>query len=168
MLSLIDNWPNTPDSTSNKDCYFLYETCVNYRPEKILEIGTLVGKSTYAMALGSDCEIHTVDLSRDRFIVHESFERIIRYPNTTSMNFWDIGISGFDFVFVDGWLKFKDCEEMFNRALDNFWFLCHDYRLNDKGEEVVNRMLKEAMKRDYNFEISKGGECCALVKFEKE
>jgi len=168
MLPLIDNWPKTPNSTSKKDCYFLYETCVNYRPEKILEIGTLVGKSAYAMALGSDCEIHTVDLNRDRFVVYEGFERIIRYPNTTSMNFWDKGISGFDFVFVDGWLKFKDCEELFNKTIDIFWCLCHDYRLNDKGEEVVNRMLKEAMKRDYNFEISEGGKCCALVKFEKE
>ena len=43
---------------------------------------------------------------------------------------------------------------MFDKTLDNFWFLCHDYRLNDKGEEIVNRMLKEAMKRDYDFDIS--------------
>jgi hypothetical protein len=56
---------------------------------------------------------------------------------------------------------------MFEKTLDKFWFLCHDYRLNDKGEEVVNRMLKEGMKRDYDFKISQGGECTALVKFEK-
>ena len=74
MLQLIKDWPDTPDSTSNADCYFLYETCLEYKPKKILEIGTLVGKSTYAMALGSDCEIHTVDKNRDRFIVHEGFE----------------------------------------------------------------------------------------------
>ena len=56
-------------------------------------------------ALGSDCEIHTVDKNRDRFIVHEGFERIIRYPNTESMEFWKNGMDGFDFVFVDGWLN---------------------------------------------------------------
>ena len=87
-MLLIDTWPDTPDSTSDADCYFLYETCLEYKPKKILEIGTLVGKSAYAMALGSDCEIHTVDKNRDRFIVHEGFERIIRYPNTESMEFW--------------------------------------------------------------------------------
>ena len=119
------------------------------------------------MALGSDCEIHTIDKHRDRFIVHDGFERIIRYPNTDSMEFWNVDVSGFDFVFVDGWLKFEDCENMFEKTLDNFWFLCHDYRFNDKGEEVVNRMLKEGMKRDYDFKISQGGECTALVKFEK-
>ena len=166
MLPLIDNWPDILNSTSNRDCYFLYETCLEYKPKKILEIGTLVGKSAYAMALGSDCEIHTVDKSRDRFIVHEGFDRIIRYPNTESMEFWDNDISGFDFVFVDGGLKFEDCENIFAKTLDKFWFLCHDYRFNDKGEEVINRMLKEGMKRDYDFDISEGGECCALVKFE--
>jgi len=168
MLQLINDWPDTRDSTSNEDCYFLYETCLAYKPKKILEIGTLVGKSAYAMALGSNCEIHTVDKNRDRFIVHEDFDRIIRYPNTTSIEFWDKGITGFDFVFVDGWLKFKDCEKMFARTLDKFWFLCHDYKFNDKGEEIVDRMLKESMKRNYDFDISEGGECCALVKFEKD
>ena len=167
MLQLIKDWPDPPRSTSNEDCYFLYEMCLEYKPKKILEIGTLVGKSAYAMALGSDCEIHTIDKHRDRFIVHDGFERIIRYPNTDSMEFWNVGVSGFDFVFVDGWLKFEDCENMFEKTLDNFWFLCHDYRFNDKGEEVVNRMLKEGMKRDYDFKISQGGECTALVKFEK-
>jgi hypothetical protein len=83
------------------------------------------------------------------------------------MEFWDRGISDFDFVFVDGWLKFEDCENIFEKTLDNFWFLCHDYRFNDKGKEVVNRMLKEGMKRNYDFDISEGGECCALVKFGK-
>jgi len=167
MLPLIDEWPDILNSTSNRDCYFLYETCLEYKPKKILEIGTLVGKSAYAMALGSDCEIHTVDKSRDRFIVHEGFDRIIRYPNTESMEFWDNDISGFDFVFVDGWLKFEDCENIFEKTLDKFWFLCHDYRFNEKGEVVINRMLKESMKRDYDFDISEGGDCCALVKFEK-
>jgi hypothetical protein len=83
------------------------------------------------------------------------------------MEFWDNDISGFDFVFVDGWLKFEDCENIFEKTLDKFWFLCHDYILNDKGEEVVNRMLEEGMKQDYDFKISQGGECTALVKFEK-
>ena len=181
MLQLIKDWPDTPDSTSNADCYFLYETCLEYKPKKILEIGTLVGKSTYAMALGSDCEIHTVDKNRDRFIVHDGFERIIRYPNTESMEFWKNGMDGFDFVFVDGRLNFEDCENIFEKTLDNFWFLCHDYRINDrpgakpgrpgaltpKGKDAVNRMLKECMKRNCDFDISEGGECCALVKFGK-
>ena len=86
-----------------------------------------------------------------------------------SMDFWKNypDLNGFDFVFVDGWLRQEDVENIFERTLDNFWFLCHDYRLNDKGEEVVKRMLMESMVRDYDFDISEGGECTALVKFGK-
>ena len=167
MLPIIKSWPNTKDSTSNEDCYFLYEKCREYKPKKILEIGTLVGKSAYAMALGSDCEIHTIDKNRDRFVLHKGHEQIIRYPETTSIDFWKKGIGGFDFVFVDGWLKFEDCEKIFQHTLDNFWFLCHDYKFDDKGYEVVRRMLKESMTQDYNYDLSTGGECIALIKFGK-
>ena len=163
--SLIEDWPDTPNSTSNEDCYFLIDLCNQKNPKKILEIGTLVGKSAHALVLGSTCEVHTVDQNKDRFVLHEGYEQIIRYPETTSIDFWKKGIGGFDFVFVDGWLRQEDVENIFEKTLDYFWFVCHDYRFNDKGEEVVNRMLKEGMKRDYDFDISEGGECCALVKF---
>ena len=165
--SLIEDWSDTPNSTSNEDCYFLIDLCNQKNPKKILEIGTLVGKSAHALVLGSTCEVHTVDQNKDRFVLHEGYEQIIRYPETTSIDFWKKGIGGFDFVFVDGWLRQEDVENIFERTLDNFWFVCHDYRFNDKGEEVVKRMLKEGMKRDYDFDISEGGECCALVKFGK-
>ena len=165
--SLIEDWPDTPNSTSNEDCYFLIDLCNQKNPKKILEIGTLVGKSAHALALGSTCEVHTVDQNKDRFVLHKGYEQIIRYPETTSIDFWKKGIGGFDFVFVDGWLRQEDVENIFERTLDNFWFVCHDYSPKDKGEEVVNRMLKEGMKRDYDFDISEGGECCALVKFGK-
>lgn len=167
MLPLIKDWPDTEDSTSNQDCYFLYEKCLEYKPKKILEIGTLVGKSAYAMALGSDCEIHTIDKNRDRFVLHQGFDRIKTYPKTTSTKFWEYGIKDFDFVFVDGWLRFEDCEKIFEHTLDNFWFLCHDYRFDDKGYEVVRRMLKESMIQDYDYDFSTGGECVALIKFGK-
>ena len=164
-MNIIDEWPDTLNSTSNEDCYFLRDLCTQKNPKKILEIGTLVGKSAYALAYGSTCEVHTVDQNKDRFVYHEGYERIIRYPETTSIDFWRRGIDGFDFVFVDGWLKQEDVENIFERTLDTFWFVCHDYRPHDKGEEVVKRMLREGMKRDYDFDISEGGECCALVKY---
>ena len=159
-------------TTSNHDCYFLYETCLKYKPKKILEIGTYIGKSSYALALGSTCDIYTVDENKDEFIVHKGFEkvadRIYRHPNTNSMDFWNTNMKGFDLVFVDGWLKQKDVENLFDSTSDNFWFLCHDYYPDDKGEVVVHRMLKESMKRNYDYDLSRGGECTALIKFEKE
>jgi len=170
---MIKEWPDLKNSTSNEDCYFLKKLCKEYNPTKILEIGTFVGKSAYAMASASDCMIYTVDCNMDKFLKPPKYkhlaDRIIRHPRMHSIDFWKNypDQNGFDFIFVDGWLKQEDVENIFERTLDNFWFACHDYRLNDKGEEVVNRMLKEGMKRDYDFDISEGGECCALVKFGK-
>ena len=170
---MIKEWPDLKNSTSNEDCYFLKKLCKEYNPTKILEIGTFVGKSAYAMASASECMIYTVDCNMDKFLKPPKYkhlaDRIIRHPRMHSIDFWKNypDQNGFDFIFVDGWLKQEDVENIFERTLDNFWFACHDYRLNDKGEEVVNRMLKEGMKRDYDFDISEGGECCALVKFGK-
>ncbi len=170
---MIKEWPDLRNSTSNEDCYFLKKMCEEYNPTKILEIGTFVGKSAYAMAAGSNCMIYTVDRDKDNFLKPDKYnylaKRIIRHPLMDSMDFWKNypDLNGFDFVFVDGWLRQEDVENIFERTLDNFWFLCHDYRLNDKGEEVVKRMLMESMVRDYDFDISEGGECTALVKFGK-
>jgi predicted O-methyltransferase YrrM len=170
---MIKEWPDLRNSTSNEDCYFLKKMCEEYNPTKILEIGTFVGKSAYAMAAGSNCMIYTVDRNKDNFLKPDKYnylaKRIIRHPLMDSMDFWKNypDLNGFDFVFVDGWLRQEDVENIFERTLDNFWFLCHDYRLNDKGEEVVKRMLMESMVRDYDFDISEGGECTALVKFGK-
>tara|TARA_B100001250_G_scaffold414568_1_gene453958 strand:- start:92 stop:607 length:516 start_codon:yes stop_codon:yes gene_type:complete len=170
---MIKEWPDLKNSTSNEDCYFLKKLCKEYNPTKILEIGTFVGKSAYAMASASECMIYTVDCNMDKFLKPPKYkhlaDRIIRHPRMHSIDFWKNypDQNGFDFIFVDGWLKQEDVENIFERTLDNFWFACHDYRFNDKGEEVVNRMLKEGMKRDYDFDISEGGECCALVKFGK-
>jgi hypothetical protein len=173
MLQLIKEWPDLTKSTSNEDCYFLKKMCEEYKPKKILEIGTFVGKSAYAMASGSNCIIYTVDRDKDKFLKPPKYkhlsDRIIRHPNMDSIDFWKNypDLDGFDFVFVDGWLRQEDVENIFQRTLDNFWFLCHDYRLNDKGEEVVKRMMMEGMMRDYEFVLSEGGECTALVKFGK-
>ena len=173
MSQLIKECPDLTKSTSNEDCYFLKKMCEEYNPTKILEIGTFVGKSAYAMASGSDCMIYTIDRDKDKFLKPEKYkylsDRIIRHPFMDSIDFWKNypDLDGFDFVFVDGWLRQKDVENIFERTLDNFWFLCHDYRFNDKGEEVVKRMLMESMVRDYDFDISEGGECTALVKFGK-
>ena len=170
---MIKEWPDLKNSTSNEDCYFLKKLCKEYNPTKFLEIGTFVGKSAYAMASASECMIYTVDCNMDKFLKPPKYkhlaDRIIRHPRMHSIDFWKNypDQNGFDFIFVDGWLKQEDVENIFERTLDNFWFACHDYRFNDKGEEVVNRMLKEGMKRDYDFDISEGGECCALVKFGK-
>ena len=64
---MIKEWPDLKNSTSNEDCYFLKKLCKEYNPTKILEIGTFVGKSAYAIASASECMIYTVDCNMDKF-----------------------------------------------------------------------------------------------------
>ena len=84
MSQLIKEWPDLTKSTSNEDCYFLKKICEEYKPKKILEIGTFVGKSAYAMASGSDCMIYTIDRDKDKFLKPDKYkylaDRIIRHP----------------------------------------------------------------------------------------
>ena len=171
MSRSYEDWPDLSKTTSNDDCRFLKELCLEYNPKKILEIGTFVGKSTYAMASGSNCPIYTIDKDKDKFLRPKKYkhlaDKIITHPFMDSVDFWRNfpKVNGFDFIFVDGWLRQIDVENIFERTLDNFWFLSHDYTFKDKGEEVVKRMLKEGMSRNYDFDVSTGGECCGFIKF---
>ena len=114
---MIKEWPDLKNSTSNEDCYFLKKMCEEYNPTKILEIGTFVGKSAYAMASGSDCMIYTVDRDKDKFLKPDKYkylaDRIIRHPFMDSIDFWKNypDLNGFDFVFVDGWLRQRRCRK---------------------------------------------------------
>jgi len=176
MSRSYEDWPDLSKTTSNEDCKFLKGLCQEFNPKKILEIGTFVGKSTYAMASGSDCPIYTIDKDKDRFLRPEKYkkltDKIITHPRMDSIDFWKNypDLNGFDFIFIDGWLRQEDVENIFQRSLDNFWFVSHDYNYDkygdqEKGYKIVNRMLKEGMKRNYDFDISKGGECCGFIKF---
>ena len=96
-----------------------------------MEIGTWVGTSAYALSQASDALIYTCDQGPDNFYIIEGQEsytdRIIRRPKTHSSEFLKNIDGGFDFVFVDGWLKDDDVEGIFEKCEDTFTFITHDY-----------------------------------------
>ena len=192
------------NSISSADAIFLQLACLVERPKKIMEIGTWVGTSAYALAQATirrgyfdlEVPIYTCDDGPDNFYVVEGQEsytkRIIRHPETHSSEFLKNIDGGFDFVFVDGWLKDDDVEGIFEKCEDNFTFITHDYYRPEeselvfcKGHHAVERMIKYAWENGYETEsytpspdwYSAGGYhvkkfggvniCCAMVKFEK-
>jgi hypothetical protein len=183
------------NSISSADAIFLQLACLVEKPKKIMEIGTWLGTSTYAMAQASDALIYTCDQGPDNFYIHEGNDsytnRIIRHPDTHSSKFLKNIDGGFDFVFVDGWLKDDDAEGIFEKCQDNFTFIAHDYYRPEKpkpvfckGYQAVERMLKYAWENGYETELYPpspdwyhggfhvhhfGGvnACCAMIKFEK-
>ena len=189
------------NSTSRIDCLFLQLACLVEKPKKIMEIGTWIGTSAYALSQASDALIYTCDDGPDNFYIIEGQEsytdRIIRHPNTHSSEFFKKIDGGFDFVFVDGWLKDDDVKGIFEKCEDNFTFITHDYYRPEKpkpvfckGHHAVERMIKYAWENDYDCEFYPpsldwciqndviGGHqikkfditvnrCCAMIKFSR-
>lgn len=199
MRYLRSNRPHSPrmeNSTSGSDALFLQLACLREKPKKIMEIGTWVGTSAYALSEASDALIYTCDQGPDNFYIIEGQEsytdRIIRHPDTHSSEFLKKIDGGFDFVFVDGWLKDDDAEGIFKKCEDNFTFITHDYYRPEKpkpvfckGHHAVERMIKYAWENEYECELyppspdwyNAGGYhiknfggmniCCAMVKFSR-
>ena len=197
MQYLCSNRPHRPrmhNSISAPDAHFLQLACLVEKPKKIMEIGTWIGTSAYALSQASDALIYTCDQGPDNFYIFEGpyTDRIIRHPDTHSSEFFKKIDGGFDFVFVDGWLKDDDAKGIFEKCEDNFTFITHDYYRPEeselvfcKGHHAVERMIKYAWENGYETEsytpspdwYSAGGYyvkkfgginlCCAMVKFEK-
>jgi hypothetical protein len=203
MRYLHSNRPHRPrmeNSISASDAHFLQLACLVEKPKKIMEIGTWIGTSAYALSQASDALIYTCDEGPDNFYIFEGQEsytdRIIRHPDTHSSEFFKKIDGGFDFVFVDGWLKDDDAKDIFEKCEDNFTFITHDYYRPEKpkpvfckGHHAVERMIKYAWENDYDCElclpspdwcinndfiggyhIKKFGiinKCCAMIKFSR-
>ena len=183
------------DSIGRADAIFLQLACLVERPKKIMEIGTWLGTSTYAMAQTSDTLIYTCDQGPDNFYIHEGkdlyINRIIRHPETHSSEFLKNIDGDFDFVFVDANIDDDDVEGIFEKCKDNFTFITHDYYRFEKpkpvfckGQHAAERMLKYAWENGYETELyppspdwyHKGfhvhhfggvNACCAMIKIKK-
>ena len=93
MQYLCSNRPHGPrmhNSISEPDAHFLQLACLVEKPKKIMEIGTWIGTSAYALSQASDALIYTCDQGPDNFYIFEGpyTDRIIRHPDTHSSEFF--------------------------------------------------------------------------------
>ena len=167
LENLVKNFQPVPvlkDSISRSDALFLQLACLVEIPKKIMEIGTWVGTSAYALSQASDALIYTCDQGPDNFYIIEGQEsytdRIIRHPDTHSSEFFKKIDGGFDFVFVDGWLKDDDAKGIFDKCENKFTFITHDYYRYEKpkpvfckGHHAAERMIKYAWENEYECEL---------------
>lgn len=155
-------------TTSNEDCRYLFLLCETYKPKKILEIGTFVGKSTYSLSLASNSVVYTIDENEDKFIELKPFDKnIIRYPNTHSNDFWKLGIKDFDFIFADGFCNYNDIDNIFEKTTNNFIFVTHDFSPLGKGEQNIFKMKKYCLENDIDYKFKLGGEYCAVMEINR-
>jgi predicted O-methyltransferase YrrM len=151
---------------SDEDFKFLLQE--SHGCKKALEIGTGTGKSGAALKL--NCEVYSID-KNDIFEYNIDINRFI----CESRDYWlDYMHYDFDFVFIDGALKWNDCEEILKRTKDSFKIVFHDYMPNEDKSPGRNKgwynmkLFKETALLDYAMTESLGGSHCGMLVLKKD
>lgn len=138
---------NTGSLTRN-DMMDVYRIVDYFKPKLIAEVGTFIGRSTYALAAaaGSDATVHTCDLSNDIPLprLAEESAVVCRYPHLSSASMFgqmlDEGLAGkVDLFFIDGRLTEADLILINQLSHDRTVLVLDDFEGIEKG--VDNAML---------------------------
>lgn len=181
---------NSDGSTSMDDCRFLQLLCIEKKPQKILEIGTWIGTTIYAMAFATNnikTSLFTCD-RQDAFLQIEckESERIHTNPNTLSSDLLENEglLRGIDYIFNDARVTYEDCKRIYNLAMDNFSFITHDYYdsngNHEKGYDAIKALVKVLEENNAQYKLyapkrewySSGyknniNACCAYLECKK-
>lgn len=108
----------------------LYAVSAFFKPKCIVEVGTFIGNSTSALAMGSnEAEIHTCDISNniDLFPINHNITQYKKVSSTTMFNQLVTGGKNIDLLFLDGRINLEDVvllKQLFNKhtvvAFDDF------------------------------------------------
>ena len=129
----------------------LYALARRLAPRAVFEIGTFIGKSTVAMAMGledagvRDGVIHTCDGSNDFHLAHAGPTRVVGYPRKTSTQaLGEVAGQGaqFDLFHFDGRVADADLALLARVAKPNAVYAIDDYEGSEKG--VANVALLRA------------------------
>lgn len=130
-------------SISASSAWLLYSSAFYFRPSRILEIGTFIGKSAISLALGAEerseaCEIHTCDASNDIDLPAMTRSKIVQYKKLQSTEMLkkiaEIGDTRvFDFVHLDGRVQRDDLSYIRKLVHENAIVALDDFEGVEKG-----------------------------------
>lgn len=103
MLDALRATAKPTGSVSFATFWCLYAVVQAYKPKRIAEVGTYIGKSTLALVSGG-AEVHTCDYSND---VKLPF-KVNQYPMTSSTDMFAKLQPAIDLLFLDGRLEKDD------------------------------------------------------------
>jgi predicted O-methyltransferase YrrM len=103
MLDALRATAKPTGSVSFATFWCLYAVVQAYKPKRVAEVGTYIGKSTLALVSGG-AEVHTCDYSND---VKLPF-KVNQYPMTSSTDMFAKLQPAIDLLFLDGRLEKDD------------------------------------------------------------
>lgn len=126
----------------------LYNVVRHFKPRRIIEVGTFIGKSTISMAsalkdqkLSGD--IYTCDGSNDIELPWNEVPRIHQFRKTLSGEMFKAVDAPVDLVFLDGRLKKQDLEPLDSLITKETIIVLDDFEGMEKG--VINLTLLAAL-----------------------
>lgn len=148
-IDSLDNLRNQSSyntgSISSTTAWLLYSFTLFFKPEKILEIGSFIGKSTFSMAYAADnysheskCEIYCCDYSNEIKFPKLTKTIINQFHKTSSTEMIKQLQESIvlDLIHLDGRLQNDDFLILKNKISENTLFLLDDFEGNEKG--VIN------------------------------
>jgi predicted O-methyltransferase YrrM len=119
----------------------IYNLVRHFRPTRVLEVGTFIGRTAVAMATAMDAEglegeIFTCDSSNSMVVPWEGRTRLQQFPLSTSKAMLAQLSGQFDLVLLDGRLSAEDLPLLEKRISTDTIFLLDDFEGGEKG--VVN------------------------------
>jgi predicted O-methyltransferase YrrM len=137
-------------SISPVAAWSLYNVVRHFRPKRIIEVGTFIGKSTVSMAAALEDQkvsgdIFTCDGSNEIRLPWDGMTHIHQFPKTTSGEMFKAIDGPCDLVFLDGRLKKQDLELLDPLITDDTIFVLDDFEGMEKG--VINLTLLMGMEK---------------------
>jgi predicted O-methyltransferase YrrM len=144
-LNRLDDLRATADyntgSISPVAAWSLYSLTRHFKPKRIIEVGTFIGKSTISMATGLEDQktpgkIFTCDASNSITLPWDGQSEIKQFQSTTSGEMFKAIDAPCDMVFLDGRLKKADLELLDPLITEDTVFVLDDFEGMEKG--VIN------------------------------
>lgn len=144
-LNALDNLRsealNNTGSISLAAAWSIYGVVRHFRPKRIIEVGTFIGKSTISMASALEDilipgEIFTCDAHNDLKLPWSGQTRINQFPMTRSGDMFMAIDAPCDMVFLDGRLKKSDLQLLDPLITQETVFALDDFEGMEKG--VIN------------------------------
>ena len=140
-------------SISLSSAFSLFLLVKHFKPMRIIEIGTFIGKSTISMASAMEeftdkGEIFTCDASNEIKLPYVGNTKITQFMKQDSTKMLECLTGKFDLLFIDGRIKNADIKIILNLITDKSIIVFDDFEGIEKG--VANLMLLRQSKEFNN------------------